>query len=79
MIQVGDPRSLRACQVRVLSLTQFLEKDWTQESQAWLMNSTLQLAAAAAMLARKEVAAAAELGDDLHRVTVTERSRSLNA
>lgn len=61
-IEVGDPRSLRACQVRVLCLTQFLEKDWSQESHIWLMNSTLQLAEATAMLARKEVEAAAESG-----------------
>lgn len=61
-IQVGDPRSLRACQVRMVSLTKFLEQDWQQESAVWLMNSTLQLAEAAAMLAIKEVEAAAALG-----------------
>ncbi len=61
-IQVGDPRSLRACQVRVIGLTKFLEQDWHQESAVWLMNSTLQLAEATAMLARKEVEAAAALG-----------------
>ncbi|KAM3093180.1 hypothetical protein ACKFKF_29855 [Phormidesmis sp. 146-12] len=61
-IQVGDPRSLRACQVRVVSLTKFLEHDWHQESAIWLMNSTLQLAEATAILAMKEVEAAAALG-----------------
>lgn len=61
-IQIGDPHSLRACQVRVFCLAQFLEKDWSQESRVWLMNSTLQLAEATAMLARKEVETAAELG-----------------
>jgi hypothetical protein len=61
-IQVGDPRSLRACQVRVVSLARFLEQDWHQENAVWLMNSTLQLAEATAMLAMKEVEAAAALG-----------------
>ncbi|MGA7934464.1 MAG: hypothetical protein WCA35_13030 [Kovacikia sp.] len=61
-IQVGDPRSLRACQVRVVSLAKFLEQDWQREGAVWLMNSTLQLAEAAAMLAIKEVESAAALG-----------------
>ena len=60
-IQVGDPRSLRACQVRVVSLAKFLEQDWHQESAIWLMSSTLQLAEATTMLALKEVEAAAAL------------------
>ncbi len=51
-IQVGDPRSLKACQVRVMSLSRFLDQDWRYHSAVGLMNSTLQLAEVATTLAR---------------------------
>lgn len=56
--QLGDINSLRAARGRVILLSQFLDRDWHQESPLWIMNSILELLQATTQLAMQEVGAA---------------------